>query len=114
MFYESVYKDSVMANRVWNEVRRFLKRTGIRKGLIGGVLVLLIVDLLWVGSAALSRVSGRGQNINNTMMTLDVMILGFVSHKQIYKVKHTFCTYIYNYGENSNYLSVSISLIVKK
>ncbi len=46
-----------MAGRIKKCFKRFLKRTGIRKGLIGGVLVLVVVDLIWVGSAALSRVS---------------------------------------------------------
>ena len=45
-----------MAGRINKCFKRFLKRTGIRKELIGGVLVLVVVDLIWVGSAALSRV----------------------------------------------------------
>ncbi|XP_064389077.1 solute carrier family 35 member F5-like isoform X2 [Halichondria panicea] len=45
-----------MAGRIKKCFKRFLKRTGIRKGLIGGVLVLVVVDLIWVGSAALSRI----------------------------------------------------------
>ena len=46
-----------MADTLKQRFKYFLKRTGIRKGLIGGVMILVVVDIIWVGSAALSRVS---------------------------------------------------------
>ncbi len=73
-----------MAGRLRNGFRRFLKRTGIRKGLIGGVLVLLVVDLLWVGSAALSRVSGRGLKIIQITCNCH-----FYFYKSVASEKHT-------------------------
>ena len=36
-----------------------LKQCRIRRGLLGGVLVLIIVDVIWVASAALTKVSLR-------------------------------------------------------
>ena len=40
----------------WTKVKECLKR--VKKGLLLGLLVLLVVDVLWVGSAGLTRVSG--------------------------------------------------------
>ena len=35
----------------------YCRRFGVRKGLVVGVLLLLLVDVIWVGSAGLTRVS---------------------------------------------------------
>ena len=35
-------------------------RCRVRKRLVGGLLILLVVDVLWVGSAGITRVGGGG------------------------------------------------------
>ena len=48
------------------------RRCGVRKGLVGGVLLLLLVDVIWVGSAGLTRVSTTTDGIifvNNSYFT---------------------------------------------